>query len=67
MTPEQIEQYYIKAYRTLYLNRGLDLFKMAYKGFHSGFLSPTVILTSGKNGLDFVFKKKKFYEAIESF
>lgn len=67
MTPEQIEQYYIKAYRTLYLNRGLDLFKMAYKGFHSGFLSPTVILTSGKHGLDFVFKKKKFYEAIESF
>lgn len=67
MTPEQIEQYYIKAYKTLYLDRGLDLFKMAYKGFRSGFLSPTIILTSGKHGLNFAIKKKKFYEAIESF
>jgi len=67
MTPEQIEQYHIKAYRTLYLDRGLDLFKIAYKGFNSGFLSPTMILTSGKHGLDIIFKKKKFYEAIKSF
>jgi len=62
MTPEQIEQYHIKAYRTLYLDRGLDLFKMAYKGFNSGFLSPTMILASGKHSLDFIFNKKKLYE-----
>jgi len=66
MTPEQIEQYYIQAYKTLYLDRGFDLLKMTLKGLRGGFITPKMILELGKHGFDFIFKKKKFYEIIES-
>jgi len=66
MTPEQIEQYYIKAYKTLYLERGLDLLEMTWKGYRAGFLTPAMILKLSRHGLNFLFKKKNFYEVIES-
>ena len=65
MTPEQIEQHYIKAYKTLYLDRGFDLLRMTWKGFRSGFLTPSMILKLSKYGIDF-FMKKNFYKVLES-
>ena len=65
MTPMQIEQYFIKAYKTLYLGRGLDLPKMTWKGFRAGFLTPTMISKLTGYGLDFLLVKKKFYDVIE--
>jgi hypothetical protein len=66
MTPEQIEQYYIKAYKTLYLERGLDLLEMTWKGYRAGFLTPAMILKLSGHGLNFLLKKKNFYEVLES-
>jgi anaerobic magnesium-protoporphyrin IX monomethyl ester cyclase len=64
MTPGQIEDYFVKAYETLYLERGLDLISMGWNGFRAGFIPPTMILNSARYALNIFFRKKNLHGVL---
>jgi len=64
LTPKQIEEYFVKAYKTLYLSRGLDLLKIILKGFKSGWLNPSFLLKTTRYGIDVFLRKKNIYEVM---
>ncbi len=66
LTPQQIEEYFVEAYKTVYLSRGLDLLRTARKGLRAGcFVTPIMMLKTIKFGIDILLRKKDFFEVLE--
>jgi anaerobic magnesium-protoporphyrin IX monomethyl ester cyclase len=66
MSPQEIEGYFFKAYRDLYLSRGLDLVRMTLKGLRNGAIEPSMITSALKYGLKMAFGRRNFYEVLEN-
>ena len=64
LTPKQIEEYFVKAYKTLYLSRGFDSLKIIWKGFKSGWLNSIFLLKATRYGIDIFLKRKNIYEVM---
>ena len=66
VTPQQIEEYFLRAYRSIYASRGLDLLKMARKGLKSGsIITPEMLFKTTKYGIDIILGRKNLYETLE--
>ena len=66
ISPKQIEDYFVKAYKTLNFDRNpYEILKVAWKGISSGLLEPIYLLRLAKYYNEVFLRKKNIYEVME--
>lgn len=66
VTPQQIEEYFVEAYKIIYRSRGFGLLKTAWKGLRAGsIVTPEMMLKTVKYGINAIYRKKDLYEVLE--
>jgi len=66
LSPKQIEDYFIKAYKSLNFDRNpAEILKVAWKGIKSGLVSTTQLLRVTKYYTDVFIRKKDIYKVLE--